>query len=112
MEGHRKAKAVRYQACMVDEIVFLNRRSSLYHAAPEFLVYSELLHTKWPYIHGPKSVKPEWLANYGESSCGFSEVEHHKPFYHPETDQAFHAIVPFFTLHLWELLQCYLPFKR
>ncbi|KAJ6960350.1 hypothetical protein NC653_038396 [Populus alba x Populus x berolinensis] len=59
MEGHRKAKAVRYQACMVDEIVFLNRRSSLYHAAPEFLVYSDLLHTKWPYIHGTKSVKPQ-----------------------------------------------------
>lgn len=81
MGGHRKAKAVRYQDCMVDEIVFLNRRSSLYHAAPEFLVYSELLLTKWPYIHGPKSVKPEWLANYGESSCDFSEVERQKPFY-------------------------------
>ncbi|KAL5984186.1 hypothetical protein ACLOJK_018290 [Asimina triloba] len=38
----RKANAVRYQACMVNETVFLHRSSSVCQSAPEFAVYNEL----------------------------------------------------------------------
>ncbi|KAI9174912.1 hypothetical protein LWI28_024503 [Acer negundo] len=50
--GDWKVNAVRYQACMVKEDVFLHRQSLVVDSAPEFLVYSELLHTKRPYKHG------------------------------------------------------------
>ncbi|GFZ04813.1 lysyl-tRNA synthetase 1 [Actinidia rufa] len=70
--GDRKVNAVRYQACMVKETVFLHRWSSVSRSAPEFLVYSELLYTKRPYIHGATSVKSDWLVKYAKSLCTFS----------------------------------------
>ncbi|KAJ7009205.1 ATP-dependent RNA helicase DEAH13-like isoform X1 [Populus alba x Populus x berolinensis] len=103
LEGDRKASAVRYQACMVKETVFLHRRSSLSNSAPEFLVYSELLHTKRPYMHGATSIKPEWLAKYGVSLCSFSTVEDRKPEYDPQTDQLYRWVIPTFGPHLWRL---------
>ncbi|KAL3604478.1 hypothetical protein D5086_005337, partial [Populus alba] len=103
LEGDRKASAVRYQACMVKETVFLHRRSSLSNSAPEFLVYSELLHTKRPYMHGATSIKPEWLAKYGVSLCSFSTVEDRKPEYDPQNDQLYRWVIPTFGPHLWRL---------
>lgn len=103
LEGDRKASAVRYQACMVKETVFLHRRSSLSNSAPEFLVYSELLHTKRPYMHGATGIKPEWLAKYGVSLCSFSTVEDRKPEYDPQTDQLYRWVIPTFGPHLWRL---------
>ncbi|KAJ6710538.1 hypothetical protein OIU74_011412 [Salix koriyanagi] len=103
LEGDRKTSAVRYQACMVKETVFLHRWSSLSRSAPEFLVYSELLQTKRPYMHGATSIKPEWLAKYGGSLCSFSTVEDRKPEYDPQTDQLYRWVIPTFGPHLWQL---------
>uniref|UniRef100_A0A2P2KP63 RNA helicase n=1 Tax=Rhizophora mucronata TaxID=61149 RepID=A0A2P2KP63_RHIMU len=102
-DADRKANAVRYQACMVKETVFLHRWSSLANSAPEFLVYSELLHTKRPYMHGATSVKPEWLVNYANFLCTLSNVEDPRPYYNPQTDQVFRWVVPTFGPHLWRL---------
>ncbi|KAJ8760318.1 hypothetical protein K2173_011871 [Erythroxylum novogranatense] len=102
-EGDSKANAIRYQACMVKEVVFLHRRSSLSSSSPEFLVYNELLHTKRPYMHGATSVKPEWLVQYARSLCSFSAVEDPKPYYECHTDQVFCWVVPTFGPHLWHL---------
>lgn len=103
-EGDRKAHAVRYQACMVKETVFLHRWSSVSSSAPEFLVYSELLQTKRPYMHGVTSVKPEWLVKKASSLCTFSSaVTDPKPYYEPQTDQVFCYVIPTFGPHLWEL---------
>lgn len=62
-----------YQACMVKEIVFLHRQSSVSKIAPKFLVYSELIQTKKPYTYGFTSVKPEWLVEYDQSLCTYSK---------------------------------------
>jgi ATP-dependent RNA helicase DHX37/DHR1 len=103
-EGDRKAHAVRYQACMVKETVFLHRWSSVSRSAPEFLVYSELLQTKRPYMHGVTSVKSEWLVKYAKSLCTFSSaLTDPKPFYEPQSDQVFCYVIPTFGPHLWEL---------
>lgn len=102
-EQDRIGSAVRYQACMVSETVYLHRWSSLSNTAPEFLVYSELLHTKRPYMHGATSVKPEWLIKYGRSLCSFSTVKDRKPDYDPQTDQLFCWQIPTFGNHLWQL---------
>ncbi|XP_057964271.1 ATP-dependent RNA helicase DEAH13 isoform X2 [Malania oleifera] len=103
-EGNRKAKAVRYQACMVKETVFLHHWSSLSNSAPEFLVYNELLCTKRPYMHGATSVKSDWLVKYAGSSCSFSApLSDPKPYYEPLTDQVFCWVIPTFGLHLWQL---------
>uniref|UniRef100_A0A5B7BJH8 RNA helicase n=1 Tax=Davidia involucrata TaxID=16924 RepID=A0A5B7BJH8_DAVIN len=111
-EGDRKVNAVRYQACMVKETVFLNRRSSVSKSAPEFLVYSELLHTKRPYIHGATSVKSDWLVKYAGSLCSFSApLVDPKPFYEPLTDQVFCWVIPTFGPHLWQLPLHSLPIK-
>lgn len=56
---------------MVKEDVFLHRRSSVANSAPEFLVYSELLHTKRPYMHGATRVKADWLVEYALDRCAF-----------------------------------------
>ncbi|KAK6120171.1 hypothetical protein DH2020_046077 [Rehmannia glutinosa] len=94
-EGEKHVNAVRYQACMVKETVFLNRRSSVSKSPPEFLVYSELLHTKRPYIHGATSVKSNWLVQYARPLCSFSApLSDPKPYYDPTADQVFSWVPP------------------
>ncbi|KAK6228269.1 hypothetical protein SCA6_000609 [Theobroma cacao] len=103
-EGDRKVNTARYQACLVKETVFLHRSSSLSNSAPEFLVYSELLHTKRPYMHGVTSVKSDWLVNYAKSYCTFSApLADPKPYYDPQTDEVYCWVVPTFGPHLWQL---------
>lgn len=104
LEGDSRARATRYQACMVKETVFLHRWSSLSSSAPEFLVYSELLQTKRPYMHGATSVKCDWLIKYASSLCSFSApLTDPKPFYNAHTDEVLCWVVPSFGPHLWEL---------
>ncbi|KAI8574785.1 hypothetical protein RHMOL_Rhmol01G0381000 [Rhododendron molle] len=106
-EGDRKVNAVRYQACMVKETVFLHRWSSVAKFSPEFLVYSELLNSKEskrPYMHVATSVKSDWLVKYAKSLCTFSApLVDPKPYYDPLTDQVFSWVVPSFGPHLWQL---------
>lgn len=111
-DGDRKVNAVRYQACMVKETVFLHRRSAISRFAPDYLVYSELLHTKRPYIHGATSVEPEWLVRYAGSLCTFSApLTDRKPFYDPETDEVLCWTTPTFGPHLWQLEAHTFPIK-
>ncbi|KAL4312638.1 hypothetical protein GQ457_01G054020 [Hibiscus cannabinus] len=103
-EGDRKVNSVRYQACLVTEPVFLHRFSSLASSSPEFLVYSELIKTKRPYMHGATSVKPDWLIKYAKSYCTFSApLTDPKPYYDPQTDEVYSWVLPTFGLHLWQL---------
>ncbi|CAA7027917.1 unnamed protein product [Microthlaspi erraticum] len=100
----RKMKSTEYQACAVQEPVFLHRWSSLINSAPELLVYSELLLTNRPYMHGATRVKPEWLLKHAESLCVFSTpLKDPKPYYSSEMDRVFCWVVPSFGPHLWEL---------
>ncbi|KAK2965212.1 hypothetical protein RJ640_019967, partial [Escallonia rubra] len=109
--GDRKSNAGCYESCMVTEKVFLHRWSSVAPSSPKFLVYSELLHTKRPYIHGATSVEAEWLVKYAGSLCSFSALEDPKPYYEPVTDQVFSWVAPTFSDHLWKLpLHC-VPIK-
>lgn len=111
--GERKVHAVRYQACMVKEDVFLHRRSSVANSAPEFLVYSELLHTKVPYMHGATRVKADWLAEYARPLCHFSKsCEGSKYNYDCYNDQVLHWVNPLFGPHQWELPLHSLPVSR
>lgn len=110
LEDDGKVRADRYQACMVKENVFLHRWSSVSSSAPEFLVYSELLQTKRPYMHGVTRVKPRWLVEYARSLCTFSSPSTDtKPYYEPRTDQVMHYVFPTFGPHLWELAPHSLP---
>ncbi|XVF22158.1 hypothetical protein REPUB_Repub12eG0149600 [Reevesia pubescens] len=103
-EGDRKVNTVRYQACLVKEIVFLHRYSSLSSSAPEFLVYSELLHTKRPYMHGATSVKSDWLVKYAKFYCTFSApLTDPKPYYDPQKDEVYSWVVPTFGPLQWQL---------
>ncbi|CAN4108398.1 unnamed protein product [Withania somnifera] len=103
-EADRKVHAVRYQACSVKEIVFLHRRSSISKSAPQYLVYTELLHTRRPYIQGATSVKENWLIKYAPSLCSFSApLSDPKPYYDPLNDQVLCWVSPTFGPHLWKL---------
>ncbi|KAL0692594.1 hypothetical protein Bca4012_059774 [Brassica carinata] len=101
----RKTRSTEYQACAVqEEPVFLHRWSSLINSAPELLVYSELLRTNKPYMHGATRVKPEWLVKHAKSLCVFSTpLKDPKPYYSRELDRVFCWVVPSFGPHLWEL---------
>ncbi|CAH2079326.1 unnamed protein product [Thlaspi arvense] len=100
----RKSKATEYQACAVQEPVFLHRWSSLINSAPELLVYSELLLTNRPYMHGATRVKPEWLVKHAKSLCVLSApLKDPKPYYSSKLDRVFCWVVPSFGPHLWEL---------
>ncbi|KAG8389524.1 hypothetical protein BUALT_Bualt02G0238300 [Buddleja alternifolia] len=111
-EGERKVNAVRYQACMVKETVFLHRWSSVSKSPPEFLVYSELLHSKRPYIHGATSVESNWLLQYARPLCTFSApLTDPKPYYEPMADQVFSYVAPTFGPHMWKLPLHGLPIK-
>ncbi|KAL8137131.1 hypothetical protein V2J09_003132 [Rumex salicifolius] len=103
-EGDKTVNAVSYHASKVEEKVYLHRWSSVSKSAPEFLVYSELLHTKRPYIHGASSVQSEWLVQYARSLCTFSApLTDPKPGYDPHTDQVYCHVIPYFGPNLWEL---------
>eukprot|EP00268_Persea_americana_P007265 TRINITY_DN12675_c0_g2_i2.p1 TRINITY_DN12675_c0_g2~~TRINITY_DN12675_c0_g2_i2.p1 ORF type:complete len:1119 (+),score=265.55 TRINITY_DN12675_c0_g2_i2:982-4338(+) len=109
----KKANAVRYHSCMVNETVFLHRWSSVSQSAPEFLVYNELLQSKRPYMHGVTSVKSEWLVKYAKSLCSFSApLTDPKPYYDPSMDQVLCWVSPTFGLHLWQLPLHSLPIKN
>nr|XP_004231211.1 ATP-dependent RNA helicase DEAH13 isoform X1 [Solanum lycopersicum]XP_010326955.1 ATP-dependent RNA helicase DEAH13 isoform X1 [Solanum lycopersicum] len=103
-ESDMNVHAVRYQACLVKETVFLHRRSSIAKSAPQYLVYTELLHTKRPYIQGATSVKENWLIKYAPSLCSFSApLSDPKPYYDPLNDQVLCWVSPTFGPHLWKL---------
>ncbi|PQM34858.1 ATP-dependent RNA helicase DEAH13 [Prunus yedoensis var. nudiflora] len=89
--GDRKVRAVRYQACMVKETVFLDPWSSVSNSAPEFLVYNELIQTRsGPYMYGVTRIKSEWLVEHARALCTFSAPPTDtKPYYEPLTDQIF-----------------------
>lgn len=111
-EADRKVHAARYQACMVEETVFLHRWSSLSKSPPEFLVYSELVKGKRPYIHGATGVKSDWLVNYAPAMCSFSSPHlDPKPYYDPVVDQVFCWVTPNFGPHLWQLPLYSIPIK-
>ncbi|KAI3860276.1 hypothetical protein MKX03_030957, partial [Papaver bracteatum] len=99
-----KGNAIRYQAAMVDEPVFLHRWSTVAASSPELLVYNELIQTKRPYMHGVTSVKPDWLVKYASSQCTFSApLTDQSPFYEPQTDEVLCRLTPSFGPHLWQL---------
>ncbi|KAI3668301.1 hypothetical protein L6452_43378 [Arctium lappa] len=103
-EEDRKVNAARYQAYKVSETVFLHRWSSVSRTAPEFLVYSELVDRKRPYIHGATRVKPEWLARYSGYLCSFSApLMDPRPYYEPQSDQVYNWVNATFGDHLWQL---------
>ncbi|KAK1318649.1 putative pre-mRNA-splicing factor ATP-dependent RNA helicase [Acorus calamus] len=103
-DKERKSNAVRYQACAVNETVFIHRGSAVSQSAPEFLVYSELLHAKRPYMHGVTSVKCSWLVKYASSLCTFSApLTDPRPYYEPLNDQVLCWVSPTFGPHLWQL---------
>ncbi|XP_076952248.1 ATP-dependent RNA helicase DEAH13-like [Bidens hawaiensis] len=103
-EQDRKVNAARYQAHKVNETVFLHRWSSVSRTAPEFMVFSELVERKRPYIHGATRIKPEWLARYSSYLCSFSApLVDPKPYYEPRTDIVYNWVSVTFGDRLWEL---------
>ncbi|XP_076899859.1 ATP-dependent RNA helicase DEAH13-like [Bidens hawaiensis] len=103
-EQDRKVNAARYQAHKVNETVFLHRWSSVSRTAPEFMVFSELVERKRPYIHGATRIKPEWLAKYSSYLCSFSApLVDPKPYYEPRTDIVYNWVSATFGGRLWEL---------
>ncbi|XP_022034335.2 ATP-dependent RNA helicase DEAH13 isoform X1 [Helianthus annuus] len=111
-EEDRKVNAPRYQAHRVKETVFLHRWSSVSRTAPEFLVFSELVERKRPYIHGATRVKPEWLAKQSSYLCTFSApLADPKPYYDPLTDMVYNWVSAAFGDHLWQLPLHSLPVK-
>lgn len=101
-DGDRLVNAVRYQAC-TNETVILHRRSSLIRSAPEYLVYSELLHTERFYIHGATTVKPEWLVRYASSLCKFSAPRGPRLSYERLSDQVLCRMTPIYGHCKWQL---------
>lgn len=112
-DGDTKVRAVRYQSCTYEESVFLHRWSSVSIAAPEFLVYNELLYTKRPYMHGVTSVEPAWLVEHAKSSCIFSApLTDPRPLYDTQADQVKCWVIPTFGRFCWELPKCHLPISN
>ncbi|KAG8072304.1 hypothetical protein GUJ93_ZPchr0006g40855 [Zizania palustris] len=108
----QKVRAVHYQSCALNDTIYLHRSSSVAQIAPDFVVYSELLHTKRSYMHGVTSVKPVWLLKYASSLCTFSApLEDPKPYYDPQKDQVYCYVSPIFSRHNWELPLHSLPIK-
>ncbi|PKA58403.1 putative pre-mRNA-splicing factor ATP-dependent RNA helicase [Apostasia shenzhenica] len=108
----RKAHSMQYQSCAMDDVVYLHRRSSVSQTAPEFLVYSELLCTTKPYMHGVTTVKPDWLVRYASSLCSFSPpLMDPKPYYEPLSDRSFCWVSTTFGRHNWQLPLHSLPIK-
>uniref|UniRef100_A0A0A9FRX4 RNA helicase n=1 Tax=Arundo donax TaxID=35708 RepID=A0A0A9FRX4_ARUDO len=111
-EDDGKVRAVCYQSCALNDMIYLHRSSSVAQTAPELVVYSELLKTKRSYMHGVTTVKPEWLLKYASSLCTFSApLEDPKPYYDPLKDQVYCYVSPIFSRHNWQIPLHSLPIK-
>ncbi|EMS49988.1 putative ATP-dependent RNA helicase kurz [Triticum urartu] len=109
----RKVRAARYQSCALNDMIYLNRSSSVAQIPPDYVVYSELLNTKRSYMYGVTSVKPGWLLKYASSLCTFSApLEDPKPYYEPQNDQVYCYVSPIFSRHNWQLPLHSLPIKE
>lgn len=103
-ENDKKIRAIRYQSCALKDTVYIHRFSSVSQSASDFLVYSELLYTKRPYMHGVTMVKPDWILKYATPLCTFSApLKDPKPYYEPLSDQVFCWVNPTFGQHNWQL---------
>lgn len=112
LDKEHKVHTMRYQSSAMDETVFLHRRSFVSPTAPEYVVYTELLHTNRPYMHGVTAVKPDWLVRYANSICFFSApLTDPKPYYEPLSDCVFCWVNPTFGRHNWQLPLHSLPIK-
>ncbi|RRT37406.1 hypothetical protein B296_00058207 [Ensete ventricosum] len=113
LESETKVRSVRYQSSVMEDIVYLHRRSSVSQAAPEFLVYTELLQMKRPYIYGVTTVKSDWLVKYASPLCTFSApLTDPKPYYEPLSDQVLCWVSPTFGRHNWQLPLHSIPIKN
>lgn len=113
LEGGTKVRAVQYQPCSMKDVVYLNRRSSVSQAAPEFLVYTELLQMKRPNIYGVTTIKSDWLVKYASSLCTFSApLTDPRPLYEPLSDQVLCWVNPTFSNHNWLLPMHSIPIKN
>ncbi|KAG6500853.1 hypothetical protein ZIOFF_040711 [Zingiber officinale] len=112
-ENDTMIRAIKYQSCNMKDVVYLNRWSSVAPAAPEFLVYTELLQMKRPYLYGVTTVKSDWLVKYASSLCTFSApLTDPKPYYEPLSDQVLCWVTPTFGAHNWELPLHSIPIKN
>lgn len=102
-----KGSNVRYQACLTNETVFLDRQSSVSKIAPEYLVYSELIQTEKLYMRGVTCVKPEWLVECGQVLCSSSNCT--APYYDRASDKILYNVTPTFGCHSWKLPEHSLP---
>lgn len=112
-DNDQKVRAVRYQSCALNDTIYLHRWSSVSQSAPEFVVYTELLQTNRPYMHGATSVKSDWLVNYASSLCTFSApLADPRPYYEPLSDEVFCWVSPVFGRHNWQLPLHSVPIKN
>eukprot|EP00249_Psilotum_nudum_P022320 c28469_g1_i1 orf=694-4590(-) len=111
-EGGKCHKAVRYQACAVEEPVFLHPSSVLAKFAPEFVVYTELIQTSKLYMRGVTLVEPKWLVSYATTFCTFSKpLAEPPPWYATSSDQVMCWVSPCFGPYLWQLPLQSFPMK-
>lgn len=97
--------AVRYSPCALAEEVYLHPRSTLHKAAPEYVVYLQIVRTaKRPYMAGVTAVEPHWLSNLTTPLCRTSPpLVDPSPFYRPDIDcvMAWHDAT--YSQHDWPL---------
>ncbi|CAM6077781.1 unnamed protein product [Sphagnum tenellum] len=107
---HRKA--VRYQACAVEELVYLHPSSAVAKEAPEFVVYNEIITGNRPYMWGVTCVDARWLVSHATPLCTFSKpLADPPPWYDSLGDQVMCWVSPSFGPHLWELPSHAFPMK-
>ncbi|MQL72118.1 hypothetical protein Taro_004448 [Colocasia esculenta] len=108
----RKIRAAKYESSALNETIFLHRSSSVARTAPEFVVYTELLCSKRPYMHGVTGVKPDWLVKCPSPLCTFSApLADPKPYYEPLTDKVLCYVEPIFGQRNWKLPLHSVPIK-
>eukprot|EP00897_Mesotaenium_endlicherianum_P007407 jgi/Mesen1/6695/ME000343S05868 len=100
---HRRA--VRYQACSVQGVVYLHAASSVCKEAPPYVVYNEIVQTAArAYLRGVTAVDAAWLAACAPAMCTFSKpLADPPPAYSPAEDHVMCRVAPTFGPHLWAL---------
>lgn len=97
-------KGAMYQACMVDEVVYIHPSSSVNKGAPDYVVYTDLVHTSRPYMCGVTAIQGDWLVSQAGPLCTFSKpVVDPPPWYDSTSDQIMCWVSPSFGPHLWQL---------
>lgn len=95
-----------YKSVELEDLVFLNDKSVLKDAQPEWVIYQEIFENNKLYMRNVVAIESDWIPIYAKKQCTFSKpLEQPEPFYDKKSDQIKCYVMPTVCPFGWKLKQ-------